>query len=437
MKTNASATNAPQDTKHWMDAFGIEYKDRLSITKAQLLTRMRPGNGNTLRGQIWACGILHTAGYQGQKAVKQVKTKSGDKKVILLTAGHIAQELHEQAQAYYRNAGIKDNPVFVEYQENGQTKTRQSTAFAELKKSKENIRRELMMLEIEGLMERQVNGKLLKTMTLAESKKLAGRADVEMYFFLRPKPDAPEKVREEWKSSQTQVNPQVVIKRLLQVPMRQILKAFNFEPLAISNLERLPNHEEIVAEALEACKEKFSEVVTRRLLEQPAEVVTPTPPEVVTPGGALEEKGKGKDKRAAARVSSPVSNAAAAPQETRPPAAAAHPTLQAELNARGFQVHSQKILSQIVAALNDCPLSHWLKFLDKRISQGKIGAGLLPDLADDCRQDWQASQQRARDNRTADIARQQAEARAILANPNAEVWEREWAEEVLKETQVA
>jgi hypothetical protein len=262
--TNSDATGVPASNNErvpeWMKPFGIKEKDWLSLTKEQLRTQMRPGH--PLKVQIWACGMLHSAGYKDQFAWTMRNNRR-----IPLTPGDIARELHQVAVKYYQSAGIKD-PEFL----------------SKLKHTKEHIRAELQELEEMGLMERRANGIPFGKLTTEQKRKLAP-GSIEMYFWLKPKPDAPNRVEKQRQNCQNQVNPgEVALGALPLSAIPQILRGFGFNQLQISEIRHTENHTLIIAEAMEACKEKFFEVVLHKL----PHVATLLPPEVAPTAGVLE-----------------------------------------------------------------------------------------------------------------------------------------------------
>jgi hypothetical protein len=87
-----------------------------------------------LKVQIWATGMLHSPGYQGELAC----TMRNGKKVPL-TSGDIINELFVVAKKYYTAGGIKAT----------------EEEMAQRKETKEHVRRALRELEEDGVALRQ------------------------------------------------------------------------------------------------------------------------------------------------------------------------------------------------------------------------------------------------------------------------------------------
>ena len=250
------------------------------LTKSQLKSRQRPGN--PLKVQVWATGILHTAGYQGEEAVTLRNSKK-----IRLTPADIIRELHTVAKAFYIDGGIALSEEEI----------------ASLKETKETIRRALSELEDDGIALRtDTKGRKLADLKPEELKKLSGKT--VMYFWLKPRNPISRTVAEEWAKHQRLTreqngNAEVANNLLHDVPINHILKIFDFEKLSKKQLSD-PQVKAAFGIAFNAAKEAF-----RRALEVgnniplkvdsvclPVRVDTPGVPEVDTPGGAFERKGE-------------------------------------------------------------------------------------------------------------------------------------------------
>jgi hypothetical protein len=364
----------------WMKPLGIKEGEWFSMPKRPMRSQMRPGN--PLCVQIWACGMLHTAGYKGELA----KTKRNGE-VVLLTAGDIVREILEEAETFFK-------PV-----------SKDKKTISKFKISKENMRKGMENLENKGLMERRVNGKPLRELPPKERQRLAGKGQVELWFWGEPHPANIQLIKDQWDRELSQVNTQVVNGGLLRgfpdvLSINQILKTFVVDKATIAKIGSHPNHDLIITEALEVskfkdCQAKFNEVVTRRLLE----VVPPDLPEVVPPGGAIEEKKVESEllkKGAGGLVGSLTVEAPPVQQvPASQPAATAHQNPTEEITegliARGFDP-VPSIIEKIRLTLKDAPVSGFFAFLDERRGRGTaVGRGLLPAIAQEYMQTRQVA----------------------------------------------
>ena len=108
----------------WLAAAGIGPTEYITVTKPQLKFLQRPYY--TLKLQVWATVILHTAGYKGEEAFTM---RNGLR--IPLTSAHIVSELHAAAKEYYTAEGIAMSPQQA----------------ASLREDKETVRKILAELE--------------------------------------------------------------------------------------------------------------------------------------------------------------------------------------------------------------------------------------------------------------------------------------------------
>lgn len=329
------------------------------ITKAQLKSKIRPDN--SLKTRVWACLILHTVGYKGELAQIMAKTAFGPRPRPL-KPNDISRELHFETVKYFQGAGIKDEEVLKK-----------------MKVSKENLRRALQELEEAGLCERRFEAKPLKLLSKDQLKRLTYTDKLEIYCWLTPKPAETKKILEDWKYLEAN---QVVKNCLPSNPMytpsiRQILNTLTTDRSKIAKITSHDGYATIITEAWNKAKQQFDEVVNGWLLQ----VENHSGPEEGTIGGTFESSVERNTE----------THAAAAPEARKPQNAAAadHGLLTQELTARGLGVHNRKMLAQIVANLNDTPLPFFLDLLDNRRDRGKIGTGLLPELANDARLEYQ------------------------------------------------
>jgi hypothetical protein len=274
----AAATWTGTGVPDWMAAFGIKPGEWLDVAKFQLRSQMRPGPGRTLKSQVWACGILHTAGYKGERAI----TMHGGKK-FNLTPAVIIRELHAEALEYYRSAGVEIT--------DDQSK--------KLKETKEHVRRSIEDLEDDGVCDRKADGASLQTLSTEQRQRLpSGR--IEYHFYLKPQAANPEAVKKEWArfvadptSPHDVSKVEVATGWLPPVPISQVLKAFGFERPG-KEVITSPDYQKIVSRAWESAKKVFETEVAMGWLPQ---VAVPSPPEVVATGGAFESKGESKVER--------------------------------------------------------------------------------------------------------------------------------------------
>ena len=247
-ESHSTATSAPNG-RHWMDAYGIKFEERLTVTKAQLELKMRPCF--PLKTRIWAYLILHTAGYQGEHA----QTMKGGHKTAVQPPD-IADELQKAAARYYRKAGVMlDKP-----------------AFDQLRPGPTDMRRALAQMEEDGICERRYKGTTLRSMPVKERQsRLNGKID--LYVWLRPKEANPENVKQEYQES---ANLQLSQSSLPEISMSQIIKHFQKESERLSLYLRhlKPEQQKAVSEAWEG----FLQVVKECLPEADAQCL----PEAVT-----------------------------------------------------------------------------------------------------------------------------------------------------------
>ena len=262
--------DARPDTKkslaqNWMGQFGIKDGEYLSMTKAQLRTQQRPDR--PLKVQVWATGMLHTAGYQGEVAM----TMRGKRKVPL-APNDIIKELYATAVKYFRDGGIQASDAELE----------------KLRETKETIRRALSALEEDGVCQRTDDqGRLLSDLSDTESRKL-GNGKIRLCFFLRPKNATPKTVEQDWRERAVKAQEATVDEiRLLTPPIWKILNIFQIEKpgkATLSNAE----FQQRVNHAYESAKKVFLNEIAVDIECPPSAVDTPCPPKVDTPGGTLE-----------------------------------------------------------------------------------------------------------------------------------------------------
>lgn len=276
------------EVPEWMQQLGLGKSDWLNLSKAQLRTQQRPGPGHTLKGQVWATGMLHAPGYKGQEAT----TMRGGKRVPL-TSGDIIRELWEIAIKYYADAGVPGAPTKA----NPHAKDC-ACSFCKLKETKEDIRQCLRELEEDGMVMRtDLNGTPLRELSREQLRRLPS-GKTRMYFWLTPKAADPERVKREWEnrqpaqifavpedSSEEAENPEVGLQSLPLPPIHQILKALKIDGFGKEQITA-PTYQKTIERAWTAARNIFLEVVSTDLPQ-----VAPTgPPQVGATGGALESE---------------------------------------------------------------------------------------------------------------------------------------------------
>ena len=267
----------------WMVPYGIKSKDWLSMAKKQLRSQMRPDR--PLKVQVWACGMLHTAGYQGELARTMVRTKDGSK-IVNLTPAIIIGELYDEAVAYYKSAGVEETFDEVVREDGSVDKV---SVFARLKETKEDIRSAIQELERDGVCDRRAGGSSIRTMTPEQLRRLpSGR--IEYHFYLEPKAANPETVGKQWAallepaiSSADMSKVEVGIPSLPPIPISQVLKVFGVERPGLKVFTS-PEYHEKVCRGWLAAKKIFLEVVNGSL----PQVGEPEGPQVGAAAGAFE-----------------------------------------------------------------------------------------------------------------------------------------------------
>jgi hypothetical protein len=266
----------------WMADLGLKAGPDgwLNASKAQLRAMQRPDKD--LKVRVWATGILHAPGYNGQEALI-VRSKNGQKES--LRPGDIIWELFQIAKKYYAGAGIKATDA----------------EWAKLKESKERLREAMSELEDEGVAQRtDAKGTPFDQLSIEQRQRLpSGRT--RMFFWLFPRNAKPENVLLEWEqfqkrqttSSHEAEKPEVTPTALPVPPIWQILKVFQIEKPDKAQISN-PDYQKRVERARVAAREVFLEVVLQPLPVYDAEVVPGRPPEVAPTAGAFESKAESR-----------------------------------------------------------------------------------------------------------------------------------------------
>ena len=409
--------DARSDTKkslaqNWMGQFGIKDGEYLSMTKAQLRTQQRPDR--PLKVQVWATGMLHTAGYQGEVAMTM-----RNKKQVPLAPNDIIKELYAAAVKYFRDGGIQASDAELE----------------KLRETKETIRRALSALEEDGVCQRTDDqGRLLSDLSDAESRKL-GNGKIRLCFFLRPKSATAKTVEQDWRERGVKAQEATVDEiRLLTPPIWKILNIFQIEKpgkATLSNAE----FQQRVNHAYESAKKVFLNEISVDIECPPSAVDTPCPPKVDTPGGTLERN----IERNVQRVPVQAAGSETTDESSLPPALIYRELARRKLGA------GHALVQNIVDTLGSCPPSHFLDVLDRRAARGAIGTGLLLYIAEDAAREFSAicssvdeaeasEQARAKAFEKRTIAASIELARKVLASPHEySAIEIEWANEFLSQ----
>jgi len=419
----------------WMAEHGVKKGEYLMLTKAQLKTRQRPGN--PLKVQVWATGILHTAGYRGQKAVTLMNGKKRP-----LTPADIIKELHAIAKQFYRDGGIEATEEELE----------------KLKETKETIRRVLAELEDDGVALRtDLSGKKLSDLSEEELHRLSS-GKILMYFWLKPKNAATGTVSQEWEKQQRLLRVPNVGKNLLpHFSIRKILNLFDVGKFTKKQISA-PEFQSAVTHSYEAARTAFLQTFEVDMRRLPSEVVTPRSPEVDAGGGALERIG-GKDSKSSSsagkRTTDDDENQRTAPSAEREEANTQPPDLfdpkqfHAQVCKRfveaGKPTPGPKLTKPIFEALHG-QQAPFLEFLTPARLQPIRSAGVLPDLLQNFLDHWQNGGAAREAEYQAEIAREKQHtaqqyletAQAILSRPAENSQEDiEWANAILNERKTA
>ncbi|TAJ98761.1 hypothetical protein EPO44_11060, partial [bacterium] len=374
----------------WMAKLGVKPGNVVCLTKTQLRILQRPDK--PLNVQVWATGMLHSPGYQGEIATTM---RSG--KRMNLTAGNIAAELHKIAVDYYKAAGVEAT----------------EEQWAALKETKEHIRRALEDLEEDGAAERRdAQGTPLRDLTEAQRRRLPS-GQTQMFFWLDPRPAEPDKVKRQWRASHPdpadppEAPPEAPYVEGLgshfmatyEPPIRQILKAFGV--LTMPEKAQIANsaYQETVRRAYAAARKSFLEVATTWL----PQVATPVPPEVATPRSALIRKERIdeiKDEKSVSQSPAPVEER----QTDRLKEIGALLIRKLQVKLHG-EIPTPKLCKRIEGKLKGAPLSLLEARIDLRINK-ITSMGMVENLAEDVGTEW---------NRAA-VAREKEQAEAAAAN---------------------
>jgi len=270
----------------WMADKGVKKGEWLDMTKASLRTLQRPDR--VLKVQVWATGMLHTAGYKGEEA-----TRMRNGKLVPLTPADIIAELFARAKEFYTEGGIKFTEAEIEAR----------------KETKEHIRRVLEDLERDGIALRtDRNGTPLRELSMDQLRRLPG-GNTRLFLWLTPRAADPDKVAREWQrttpplTTPDDTSESDVATPGLPIPsISKILKIFQID-LPDKSILADPGYQKAVARGYLASRELFIQVASEWLpTERPPDVASETPPDVATeplhkvatPRGAFESKVESK-----------------------------------------------------------------------------------------------------------------------------------------------
>lgn len=254
MKRQEPLSTATGTPSHWMDKYGIEFKDRLTASKAQLEANNR--YSYPLNRRLYSILVLGAAGYQSEVAHSM---RNGIK--VEMQHTDIRGALHKADVKHFREAGY---PLTKEH-------------LAKLYTDKDRIRRALAEIEEDGLCERRCNGVPLREMSEKDRQaRLNGK--IQIYVWLRPRNANPEAIRQDWEAFNSDSN-QVGKKSLPEYSIDQRIKDLHFENSDLSKFFRHclsdPSLREIVTQAweedarkkVEEARESFVQGVFKRLPE--------------------------------------------------------------------------------------------------------------------------------------------------------------------------
>lgn len=436
MAEGVPAWNEKTGVPKWLWNNGIGKGDWQHAVKSQYRSLMRPSF--PLKVRVWAYGMLHTNAYQSEQAVT---LDNGKRRPI--KPQDVQKDLHREATAYYRSAGITDN-------------------LDKLEESRQNIRRAFEALEADGVHERRraEDGRPLRELSKKECQGLYGgrkAPQVHYFFWIEPRQATPESVREEYQDrleklaqekAERVVTPRLLFKADQIRTIRSVSKAFGLEdePFFQLSTETTPEQVEKILQAIEQAKD----ILLMKCLEQ-GEVQES--PEIELPAGAsvttettrddtrLEpaagsNSGAEFDERSQASNEQPVT----APETSESSESEHRKELRQLLVARAYSFDDESI-DAIGTRLNGTPIERFQIALDDRMTRGRPGYPAIVKLAESTRKNFETSQSlmnsRAEDNQEDDYRRRTEEifkARRILVNrARSSTQDIQWAESVMRE----
>jgi hypothetical protein len=393
----------------WMAELGIKPGEWLRMSKAQLRVLQRPSED--LHIQVWATGMLHSPGYNGQEAVI---LRNGKK--VPLASGDIIRELHGVAKQYYAKAGLKLTDVEI----------------GRLKEEKEHIRRAMVLLESYGVaMRTDGKGTPLQNLSMDQLRRLpSGRT--RMFFWLKPKDADAEVVRCEWRRRQAPNppptpepnNPEVATGWLPPPPIWKILNVLKVDKPEKAQLTN-PEYQKAVEVGWQAARKVFLEVVTGRLPQVGAEV----PPQVAAAGGALESKAESNEDERRAGGHSRSNGYTPKPEE---PAPARPPDLLVQGLTKRKLLPDGDLLDRVRYVIGEMPVKEFFEVLDDRLHRGRITTGLLMDMAKKAAKQWEATEAtRVEVPLESNEEKDRRQAEMFLASEDAPEDLKEWARGIL------
>lgn len=366
----------------WMK--GISHGEWQQISKPQLKSKQRPCY--PLKTRVWSTLILHTDGFQTERATKLERGKA-----VPVTIADIAAELNDAAEKYYREAGIDRadaHPV-----------------------TSEQVRRCIVDFEADGLCKRQEDG---------------------LYCWLIPKMPPPRRVKKQYAEATAESEAE-------SSNLPQVFKIFHLSPTKTQMHD--PQFLARAAAAYDAAKRAFLDVISSGFAFSSLHTDGAHPPQQ---DGALYKEEKIVEKKGSGRADSLlIPRAAKTPPTPARPQGPSHPKIQPGLVLRGFSVDVE-LLRTIDATLGATPDEWFWQALDERLKRGKIGTGLLPKIAETARQNYETVQESVEAERKSQeqgriktAERHREIARDVLLDPTASASDKDWANELLKEAEVA
>lgn len=404
MKRHTDVT-PDQHGRHWMDEFGIDYKQRISVTKKQLESQMRPGRGRSLKTRAYAYLLLHSDGYRGERAVRQ--NENGE--LVPVVAADIVKELNQVARKHYRHIGETYTDTI----------------------KKEHMRRALTEIEAEGLLDRRVAGKPITQLTEEERQRITDA--VELWVFLKPHSPSKSAIQDDWLVEE-ETQPEPPPSWAPRFTVAQLIRGFEIEDDDITEFLRSCENDPARQEILTGCIAKAREAFLSQLqtnyfyLEQKAN----------TTEGVTESRPLGVTKRrghhyslnrylnsASGRAGEQVEAVRKSGERTaRPPA-------ELRVIVSSYWMPDDSGLERLQQEIGDTPLEAFKAAVSARARRGVFGFGVLLETARRARQAWESAQKPDSPVETKSLLVLAEQARQVLADPEAEPWAIEWAREVL------
>jgi hypothetical protein len=161
--------------REWRESRGIYDGDWLTAMRPQFETWMRPDSGS-LADRIFACGILQTAGFKGELAVRL-----DNNRLVPVTSNYIRNRINQAVDDWLAAGGFDLEKLRKEHKEQ----------LDKLHATKQDVRRGLARLEVLGrALRTNRNGVPLRNLPPDEKKGLQ-EGEILLFFFFRPLPPEP------------------------------------------------------------------------------------------------------------------------------------------------------------------------------------------------------------------------------------------------------